>query len=175
MPRLNLREILSQAVPFLARRKGGMPRGEILALKPLRSPEIIWEMKAGPDSEDNVQGAKLQVPRRDDQVGQILARVFQVPATRTVELDEVNAQIWVRCDGAHSVEQLVGFTCAAYKLNRRQGEVGVITLMKMLAQRRLIGFPDTATQTGNKEGRATAYVHPRSDRKRPQTKRRRRH
>lgn len=169
MSRLNLRAILTQTVPFLARNKGGLPRGELLALKPLRSPEVAWEMKA----DEEPQGATLTVPRRDDRVGQLLSRIFQIPATKTIELDEVNAQIWARCDGATSIDQLIKYTCATYKINRRQGEVGVVTLMKMLGQRRLIGFPKGPSPAGSKEG-ATSHDN-RSDRQRAQTKRRRRH
>lgn len=162
MSRLDFLNTLRQSIPFLAREKGSLPRGEMLALRPTRSREIVWEMK----SEEDTPGAKLTVPRRDDRIGQILSRVFRVPATKTIELDEFGAQVWSRCDGAHSVEQLITFTCDTYKLNRRQAEVSVITFMRMLAQRRLIGLITT--------GKGTANV--RSDhRQRPQTKRRRRH
>ncbi len=168
MSRLNLRAILTQTVPFLARNKGGLPRGELLALRPLRSPEIVWEM-----TESDAPGARLTVPRRDDRVGQLLSRLFQIPATKTIELDEVNAQIWARCDGATSVDQLIHYTCATYKLNRRQGEVGVVTLMKMLGQRRLIGFPGGAARPDTQQG-AISNVHKR-DRHRAQARKRRRH
>ena len=159
MSRLNLREILANNVPFLARNRGGLPRGELLALRPVRSPDIGWELKEG----DEAPGAKLTVPRREDRIGQLLSRIFQIPATKTIELDEVNSQIWARCDGETSVDQLIKYTCTTYKLNRRQGEVGVVTLMKMLAQRRLIGFP--------KIGNEGAKSHDdRGDRNRAQTK-----
>ena len=125
---------LRQYFPFLNRAKGALPRGEMLALRPLRSREIAWEMKPA----DETPGVQLTVPRRDDRIGQILSRLFQIPATKTIELDEFGAAVWARCDGQHSVEQLVNFTCTAYKLNRRQAEVSVVTFMRMLAQRRLI-------------------------------------
>lgn len=166
MSRLNFWNTLRQSIPFLAQEKGSLPRGEMLALRPQRNREIIWEMKA----EDETPGAKLTVPRRDDRMGQILSRVFHVPATKTIELDEFGAQVWSRCDGAHSVEHLITFTCDAYKLNRRQAEVSVITFMRMLAQRRLIGLQTRETSSG----KGTANVRS-NIRQRPQTKRRRRH
>ena len=147
--------------PFLNRKNSSLPRGEMLALRPLRNQAIGWEMKA----DDETPGAKLTVPRRDDKFGQIVSRLFQVPPTKTIELDEFGAAVWEKCDGRHSVEQLVAFTSSAYKLNRRQAEVSVVSFMRMLAQRRLIGL-----QTGE-----TAHVH-RSGPQRAQTKRsRRRH
>ena len=172
MPRLNLLESVRGAIPFLGRDKGSLPRGEMLGLRPVRSREIAWEMK--PEAE--TPGATLVVPRRDDRLGQLLSRLLHVPATRTVELDEFGAQVWSRCDGAHSVEQLIHFTCETYKLNRRQGEVSVITFMRMLAQRKLIGLqPQKAAamkDMAKKETGGTAHVH-RGERQRTPTKRRR--
>ena len=63
-----------------------------------------------------------------------------MPDRKTIELDEFGAEVWELCDGTHSVEQLVKHTCGKYKLNRRQGEVSVVAFMRMLTQRRLIGF-----------------------------------
>ncbi len=165
---------LNQYFPFLNRAKGSLPRGEMLALRPLRSREIAWSPKA----EDETPGVKLVVPRRDDKIGQILSRLFQVPATKTIELDEFGAAVWEKCDGQHSVDQLISFTCSAYKLNRRQAEVSVVTFMRMLAQRRLIGLDKTINKETIKNksaaGKGTSHVH-RSDRPRAQARRRRRH
>ena len=137
MPRpMNLRINLKEYLPFLNRAKGALPRGEMLSLRPLRNQAIAWTMK--PDTE--TPGAQLTVPRREDKFGQWMARIFQVPATKTIELDEFGAAVWEKCDGRHSVEQLVVFTSSAYKLNRRQAEVSVVSFMRMLAQRRLIGL-----------------------------------
>ena len=166
MPRLNLRSMdLKAYFPFLNRAKGSLPRGEMLALRPVRSGGIVWAAK--PDGEP---GASLTVPRRDDRIGQIISRVFQIPATKTIELDEFGAAVWEKCDGRHSVEQLVAFTCSAYKLNRRQAEVSVVTFMRMLAQRRLIGL-DSGIGSGN----GTANVHRSEQSRKPPRRGRRRH
>lgn len=178
MPRLGLLNIgvlntLRQSIPFLARETPGLPRGEMLGLKPVRSREIAWEMR---EVEDGTPGATLTVPRRDDRVGKILSRVFRVTATRTIELDEINAQLWARCDGRHSVDQLIRYACETYKMNRRQGEVGVITAMRMFAQRGLIGLQPSGAKTDAEKTSGKGTAHVRSDqRQRPQTKRRRRH
>lgn len=146
--------------PFLNRKNSSLPRGEMLALRPLRNQAIAWEMK----TDTETPGANLTVPRREDKFGQIVSRIFQVPSTKTIELDEFGAAVWEKCDGRHSVEQLVVFTSSAYKLNRRQAEVSVVSFMRMLAQRRLIGL-----QTGE-----TAHVH-RSGPQRAHKRGRRRH
>ena len=169
----NYLENLRQAIPFLDRGKPGLPRGEMLSLKPLRNREVAWEIAEG----EEAAGAKLTVPRREDRTGQLLSWIFKIPQSRVIELDEFGAQVWERCDGKHSVDQLIKHTCDTYKLNRRQGEVSVLTFMKMLAQRRLIGFPGAgeANKPGV-EGKGTTHVNgPRSARQRPQNKKRRRH
>lgn len=167
--RMNILESLQQAIPFLQKNQAGLPRGEMMALKPLRSRDIEWEQ----GEEGSAAGMKLIVPRREDRLGQIIARVFKIPESRTIELDEFGAQVWARCDGQHSVEQLIEFTCSEYKLNRRQGEVSIVAFMKMLAQRRLIGIPVASSTRAQAEGKGTGHVHPRSQRSK--TKKRRRH
>jgi len=158
MPKIDLK----QYFPFLNRAKGALPRGEMLALRPLRNVSVAWEPKP------ETVGVQLTVPRRDDKLGQLLGRVFQVPSTKTIELDEFGSAVWEKCDGKHSVEQLVVFTASAYKLNRRQAEVSVVSFMRMLAQRRLIGLDKSKSESGG-----TAHVH-RNDRPRTPGKRGRR-
>jgi len=172
MPRLMSKISLSKLdFPFLNRKNGSLPRGEMLALRPLRNQAIAWEMKTDAET----PGANLTVPRREDKFGQIVSRIFQVPSTKTIELDEFGAAVWEKCDGRHSVEQLVVFTSNAYKLNRRQAEVSVVSFMRILAQRRLIGLetakPNTTKQNTVKE---TAHVQ-RSGQKRTPARRGRRH
>ena len=166
-------ETLRRSVPFLDRGKPGLPRGEVLSLKPLRNREVAWEIAEG----EEAAGARLTVPRREDRTGQLLSWIFKIPQSRVIELDEFGAQVWERCDGRHSVDQLIKHTCDTYKLNRRQGEVSVLTFMKMLAQRRLIGFPGAGEAARpQSEGKETTHVNGhRSARQRAQTKRRRRH
>ena len=158
MPKIDLK----QYFPFLNRAKGALPRGEMLALRPLRNVSVAWEPKP------EAVGVQLTVPRRDDKLGQLLGRVFQVPSTKTIELDEFGSAVWEKCDGKHSVEQLVVFTASAYKLNRRQAEVSVVSFMRILAQRRLIGLDKSKSESGG-----TAHVH-RNDRPRTPGKRGRR-
>jgi hypothetical protein len=142
------------AVPFL-RRKPSLPREDMLTLRPQRNPAVTWEdIGLSDDPDAAAPGAVLTVPRRDDGWRNWLARRLGVPNDKKVELDEFGAQVWNLCDGAHTVEQLVKFTCDNYKLNRRQGEISVVAFMRMLAQRRLIGF---ATLGAAMKGKGAAH------------------
>lgn len=134
---------LEEAIPLLRRRKPSLPREDMLTLRPVRNPVITWEAPSVSVEEDDGEtppGVVLTVPRRDDRWARWLARWLQVPGGKRIELDEFGGQVWALCDGTHTVEQLVKFTCENYKLNRRQGEISVVAFMRMLAQRRLVGF-----------------------------------
>ena len=50
-------------------------------------PEVAWEMKA--EDEGEAAGATLTVPRRDDRAGQLISLIFRIPASRSIELDEL--------------------------------------------------------------------------------------
>ncbi len=138
-----------------------MPRERLLALRPARAGEVTWERKP---EDAPAPGAALTVPRREQGLRRVVARVLKVPATRTIELDEFGAKIWEQCDGTSTVEQLVQFTCREYTLNRRQGEVSVVAFMRMLAQRGLIGFPAGGSILGGRETiKETAHGDSRDD------------
>lgn len=157
---MSLIQTVQQYLPL--GRKPTLPRGETLALRPVRNRVVSWERPA-----DAAEGMRLTVPRRQDRVARLLGRFLQFPDSKTIELDEFGAEVWELCDGAHSIEQLVAHTCKKYKLNRRQGEVSVVAFMKMLTQRRLIGFttPEKERSNGN----------PRPQRQRRPVRARRRH
>jgi hypothetical protein len=117
----------------------------MLSLRPVRNPVISWDEPnaGGSGSEDEDAGRPavvLTVPRRNDGLSGWLARRLMVPTGKRIELDEFGGAVWAKCDGAHTVEQLVRDTCENYKLNRRQGEISVVAFMRMLAQRKLVGF-----------------------------------
>ena len=128
--------------------RGGGPvtRDDALALRPIRNPVVTWEEKAvDEDAVDDVDVETprlliLTVPRKEDKMTNFLARMLQAPGEKKIELDEFGSAIWEKCDGSRTVEELARFTSTTYKLNRRQAEVSVMAFMKMLSQRRLIGF-----------------------------------
>lgn len=131
---------MQESVPFLNRRRPSLPREEMLTLRPVRNPVVTWETPAPDEADERPAGVVLFVPRREDGWGQWLARWLQVPSGKKIELDEFGGEVWEMCDGSHTVDQLVRHTGEKYKLNRRQSEISVVAFMRMLAQRRLIGF-----------------------------------
>jgi Coenzyme PQQ synthesis protein D (PqqD) len=171
---------LRNTIPFL--RKATLPREDTLALHPVRNPVILWKPKEPAESaeEDSATdedplnaGVVLTVPRRarEDYLNRLLNRLFHTPSSKTIELDEFGGKIWSQCDGKHSVAELVSYTCTEYKLNRRQAEVSVIQFMKMLSQRRLVGF----TSGGRGSAHGSSQPGPRSGKRRTSGASKRRH
>jgi hypothetical protein len=154
------------------RPKAPVSREDALDLRPVRNPVVKWEPIPGPSldetegedgphpgpllgnerEEEGPRKLMLVVPRKEDRLTNFLARMLQAPEEKRIELDEFGSAIWERCDGTRTVEDLARFTSTTYKLNRRQAEVSVMAFMKMLSQRRLIGFM--------KDGRGSSDVGP---------------
>jgi hypothetical protein len=128
-------------------RKPTLPRGETLALKPIRNPVVTWERPEGDETAEML----LRVPRRQDRLVNLLVRWLPTPTHKTIELDEFGAAIWERCDGVYTMQDLVSYVSQTHKLNRRQAEVSVLAFLKMLAQRHLVGFMDAPKDTKKTE------------------------
>jgi len=131
-------------LPWL-KKNPALPREDVLRLRPVRNPVVTWEREDGgdEDAEDETDVPLkyvLNLPTRDDKYAKFLMKLFKGPSSRKVQLDEFGSHVWDLCDGKHTVEELVRFTCDTYKLNRRQGEVSVFAFMRMLSERRLIGY-----------------------------------
>ena len=121
----------------------------MLAARPVRNPRVDWER--GSVSEERPEVVLLRVPRRSDRWGNFLARMFRLPDSRRIELDEMGSDVWEMCDGSRTVDALTRAVCAKYRLNRRQGEASVTAYMRMLAERRLLALrtnDGTKKQTG---------------------------
>ena len=123
---------VSQYLPFL-RKKPVLSRDQALRSRPTRNPLLEWVR--GEDGD-----VRLRIPRRKDVVAKVLCRVFRAPGYKEIVLDEVGSDIWELCDGDNGVDAIVSNMCGKYKLNRRECETSVAAYLKMLGDRRLIGF-----------------------------------
>ncbi len=115
----------------------GRPQGrEVLTLRPIRHPAVFWE-RVGDE-----QLVVLTVRRRSDPLMNFVAKLFGIPQTRKIELtDEISSYVWTCCDGAHTVSQIADDLVRRYKLTKRQSEVSVLTYLKTLQAKKLIGVP----------------------------------
>lgn len=133
-------------------------RGQVLGARPMRNPAVKWETAVR--TESGGATSLLEVPRRKDRLGNFVAKLLRLPDYRKLELDEIGSDVWERCDGDITVEQLTKQICEKYKMNRRQGETSVTAYLRMLAERRLI-----ALKTGTVGGSAAANTRKAKKRK----------
>ena len=115
---------------------GGKPeitRDQAFEALPVRNPDLKWRL-------NDQDCFEVVVPRRRDRVGRIMGFVFAVPESRPVVLDEVGTFIWHRCDGEHTVEDLVEALREEYKLGRREVELSLTEYLRMLGKRGMIGL-----------------------------------
>lgn len=122
----------SQYIPFL-RKKPTLSRDQALHARPVRNPQLEWDRTESGD-------IHLRIPRRNDRVARMLSRIFRAPDHKEIALDEVGSDIWDLCNGERSVDAIVLATCKKYKLTRRECETSVAAYLKMLGDRKLIGF-----------------------------------
>jgi len=115
------------------KREPALSREQSLASVPLRNTAIREE-------ETDEGHARLVIPRRKSRWVRLLSVLFYVPKTRRVTLDEIGTFVWRQCDGEHDVRSIIGALCTRYKLHRKEAEVSVVTYLRTLAKRGLLGI-----------------------------------
>jgi len=101
-------------------------RGEVLDVKPVRSPDAVLERRGD-------GGALVKVP--------ITGRwPFRMPkgATKSFELDEMGLFVWDSCDGRATLLDVITKFARHYRISVREAEVATTKFVQMLAARRLI-------------------------------------
>jgi len=110
-----------------------LSREQSMASMPIRNPMLKVE------TEDDGM-VHLSIPRKDAWWIKLLSRVFYVPKRRKLALDELGSYVWGLCDGETTVRSLIDKFCKKYKLNRKEAEVSMVTYLKQLAKKGLIGI-----------------------------------
>ena len=115
------------------RRQPKIGREAMLKSKPARNDALTWER----DANDEIV---ITVERRTDWKARVLSKVFWIPENRTLLLDQIGAQVWEMCDGKTSVDAMIRKLSKNHKLNLKEAEVSLLTYLKSLGKKHLIGF-----------------------------------
>ena len=105
----------------------------MLKSKPARNDALTWEK----NENDEVT---ITVERREDWKARVLSKIFWIPKSRTLMLDQIGAQVWEMCDGKTSVDTMIRKLSNEHKLNLKEAEVSLLTYLKSLGKKHLIGF-----------------------------------
>ena len=117
---------------FRRRAKPQVTRDDALKARPRRLVNVELES-------DDSGGGRLKVPLAPPRWGRW---AFRVPAgaTKTFELDAIGVFVWNRCDGRHTVQQIIRKLADEYRLNLREAEVPTVQFLHTLSRKGLIGM-----------------------------------
>jgi hypothetical protein len=105
----------------------------MLKSKPARNDALTWEKNENEE-------VTITVERRDDWKAKVLSKIFWIPKSRALMLDQIGAQVWDMCDGKTSVDAMIRKLSTEHKLNLKEAEVSLLTYLKSLGKKNLIGF-----------------------------------
>jgi hypothetical protein len=119
-------------------------RADLLDVLPLRNKLIEWKV-------DDKGEVALVIPQKNTLWVKALSKLFMLPGKRVVVLDDVGSFVWQLCDGYHSINQIVKQLSGKYQMTRKEAETSLITFMRQLGKRGMVGFAAPKNTKGGKK------------------------
>lgn len=120
-------------------------RNTVLALRPLRNPDLEWYEEDG--------HVVLHVKRAVNWKTRLLNIFFPLPSEHRVVLDAIGTDVWQMMDGKTTVGRIAKSLDEKYKLGQLQAELALQHFFKELGRRGYVGF-------WMEEGKAAAAAVP---------------
>jgi hypothetical protein len=119
-----------------SRKKSGLKfnRDDILKSRPVRNTLIKWEQQP------ETKIVSLTVPQKEVWWTKITSKIFMLPKSRVISLDEVGSFVWTLCDGYNSIDVIVKALSNKYKLTHKEAETSLLEYFRKLGKRGIIGF-----------------------------------
>jgi len=117
------------------RKKSGLnfTKDDVLKSRPVRNSLIKW------DTSDS--GAiSLVIPQKKAIWVTVISKLFMLPGSRVVILDEVGSFVWTLCDGHNTIDTIIRALCNKYKLTRKEAETSLLEYFRRLGKRGIVGF-----------------------------------
>lgn len=118
---------------FSLRKQPRISREAMFNSKPTRNDQLEWKT----NNDDEVT---ITLKRADTTKVKVLSKIFWVPEKRTLVLDEIGSQVWKMCDGRTSVASMIKQLCDVHKLNAKEAEISLLTYLRTLGRKNLLGF-----------------------------------
>ena len=118
---------------FSSKRQPKISREAMFNSKPTRNDRLEW--KTNKDDE-----VTITLKRADTTKVKILSKIFWVPEKRTLVLDEIGSQVGKMCNGRTSVASMIKQLCETHKLNAKEAEISLLTYLRTLGRKNLLGF-----------------------------------
>lgn len=128
----SIKQFFTQRIPLL-RDKQQYDRSDILKMVPVRNPLVeITEV-------DGDVLLKAPVNMKGTAFGWAV-RMFKLPPFRQIQLDEIGSCVWNFIDDETTMDTIIRRMMARTKMSRIEVEKSVGMFLKMLTERKLIGF-----------------------------------
>ena len=108
-------------------------RDAMFKSKPVRNDQLEWEKT----DDDEIS---VTLTRGDGWKARVLSKIFWIPETRSLVLDQIGAQVWEMCDGRTTVEAMIKRLSKNHQLNLKEAEISLLAYLKKLGQKGLVGF-----------------------------------
>jgi len=105
---------------------------EFLRLKPVKNPYLKWD-------KSETGEAVITLELKKTKGTNFWSKLFPTPKEKRISLDKIGTFVWERCDGKHTVEQIVKGLQDEYKMMRQEAEISLTTFLQQLSKRGFIG------------------------------------
>ncbi len=110
-----------------------LTRDATLAAVPVKN-EMVSE-------EETREGDLILLLKRHKRLSyRVLSKIFVIPEEKKFSLDGLGRWVWERCDGENTVGGMVKQLSESFKLSRREAEVSLMSFLRHLSKKKLIGF-----------------------------------
>lgn len=128
----SIKQFFTERIPLL-RSKQEFERSDILKMIPVRNPLV--------ESTDVDGDVLLKAPvNMKGTAFSWAVRMFKLPPHRQIQLDEIGSCVWNFIDGETSMDTIIRRMMNRTKMSRIEVEKSVGMFLKMLTDRKLIGF-----------------------------------
>ena len=118
-------------------RRKRLSRSDMLASAPHVNPSVrLTELDTG--------GIRMVYEKAGGSPIRGLRRLFAIPRTAELLLDDIGSRVVRRMDGQRTVQELIRFVAVEYHLSRKEAEVALLAYLERLGRRNLVGFEVTA-------------------------------
>jgi len=109
-------------------------RDDVLKARPVRNTLVKWEQN--PENEL----VTLSVPQKEILWVKLVSKLFRLPNSRIIALDEVGSFVWGLCDGYNTLDAIIRALSNKYKLTHKESETSLMEYFRRLSKRGIIGF-----------------------------------
>jgi len=109
-------------------------RDDVLKARPVRNTLVKWEQN--PENEL----VTLSVPQKEILWVKLVSKLFRLPNSRIIALDEVGSFVWDICDGYNTIDTIIRALSNKYKLTHKEAETSLLEYFRRLGKRGIIGF-----------------------------------